>query len=318
MAANANIVFLGTAEFAVPILQALIENDQKPVLVITQPDQPAGRKQLLQAPPVKSAGRTVGIPVSQPESSQQLNALLRQAKPDVCILVAYGTLIKKEILAIPRFGFINIHPSLLPQYRGPAPIQKAILNGDEWSGVTVMLLDEQMDHGPTLAQEKLAVLPTDTAVTLADRLAVLATDLLLRTLPDYLAGALQPKAQDEARATYTSIITREDGLIQWSKPAEAIERQFRAFLPWPGVYTHWQGKRLKIVNLSVLEGNFKADGALGTVFLADKKGLAVKCGQGAVCLGRVQVEGKKEMSAAEFLRGYPRCVGSAFSVEQTG
>lgn len=306
---NPKLVFLGTADFAVPIFKALCGNGWAPALVITQPDQPVGRRQTRQSPPLKPAADLARIPVRQPATNRELHAIIAEEKPDLCVLVAYGTLIKKETLAIPAKGFINIHPSLLPLYRGPSPIQSAILNGDKFSGVSIMLLDDQMDHGPILAQEKLPVLPTDTMPTLQDRLAVLAADLLVRTLPAYVADKLKAQPQDDQAATYSRIITREDGQLNWQDSAVQIDRQFRAYFPWPAVFTLWAGKRLKIANLSVLEGISGAGLRPGAVFLANNKTLAVQCGQGVISLNRVQLEGKKEMSALEFLKGYQAIIG---------
>ena len=282
------IIFLGTPQFAVPFLQALAASEFRPALVITQPDQKAGRQQTEQAPAVK---------------------ILQAEKPDVCILVAYGALIPAEILTIPRFGFINAHPSLLPQYRGPAPVQNVILNGDEFTGITLIKLDEKMDHGPIMAQEKLPILPTDNNATLHDRLAILGADLLVKILPDYLAGKIKPQPQDDSQVSLTKIIKRENGQLDWSKSAVVLERQFRAFFPWPGIFTYWGKKRLKIANLSLWEANFDQNLAPGTVFW-QQNSLGVKCGQGAIKPERLQLEGKKEMAAMDFIRGYKEIVGS--------
>jgi len=303
------LVFLGTPDFAVPFLQALIDNSMKPVLVITQPDEPVGRKQEFKAPPVKVLAEKSGIEVKQPEGKSELSGILKKHQPDVCVLVAYGDIITKEALAIPKFGFVNIHPSLLPVYRGPSPVQAAILNQDRFTGVSIMLLDQKVDHGPILAQEKIEILPTDNNEILHRRLAEAGTKLLVKILPEHLAGKIKPQPQDDSKATFTEIIKRSDGQVNWSKPASEIEAQFRAYFPWPGVFSLWGEKRLKIANLSVLEDQINDDLAAGTVFLTQNKALAVKCGQGAVELKSVQLEGKKEMSGEDFARGYQNIVG---------
>ena len=302
------IIFLGTPEFARPFLQALVDSDYKPVLVITQPDEPAGRKQQLQPPPVKLLALEHGLAVAQPKIQDELYEILTQSQPDICLLVAYGKMISPKVLSIPKFGFINVHPSLLPMYRGPSPVQTAILNGETETGVSVMQLDRKMDHGPVFIQKKIVILPIDTNQTLHQRLAAVGADLLLSTLPQIINQSLKPQAQIESQATLTKIIKRDDGLVNWQKTALEISRQFRAFCPWPGVYTQWQGKRLKIANLSVLEADFKANLASGTVFIDAGGQLAVACQTGAIKLERLQLEGKNEVSASDFLRGYSNIV----------
>ena len=251
--AAVKIVFLGTAEFAVPMLQALVRSDWPPVLVITQPDQPAGRRQALLPPPIKLAAQQAGIPISQPSDHDALAAVLRKTKPDLCVLVAYGTLIKKETLLIPRLGFINIHPSLLPQYRGPSPIQTAILNGDGKTGVTIMLLDNQVDHGPILATKTYYLKPI-TYHLVRDELAKLGAELLIKILPDYLAGKIKPVAQDHTQATFTKKIEKSDGEVMLDeKNNELNYRKFLAYTPWPGIYFFdKKNKRIKITD-AILE-----------------------------------------------------------------
>jgi len=304
------IVFLGTPDFAVPFLQALVASDFKPVLVISQPDKPIGRKQTIEFPPVKLAALESGIKVEQPKNQSELKNILEKIKPDVCILVAYGMIIENEVLKIPKFGFINIHPSLLPKYRGSAPIQSVILDGQVETGVTIIKLDKKMDHGPIIAQKTLPILPTDNNISLYNRLAIAGADLLVDILPKYLTNKIEPIAQDDNRATYTKMIERTDGQINWSKSAEQIDRQFRALQPWPGIYTSLGSKRLKIANLEVLDGHSPADLAPSTVFMAENGLPAVSCGSGSVSLIRLQIEGKKEISAVDFINGQKDFIGS--------
>jgi len=303
------IVFFGTPEFSLPILEALIKNNFAPVLVVTQPDKKAGRKQELVPPPVKKLALANDLPVVQPESKKELKNILEKYQPDICILVAYGMIISDDILAKPKFGFLNIHPSLLPKYRGPSPIQTVILNGEKETGVTIIELTASVDAGPIVAQQMIEIKSAATAESLHDSLSQIGAELLVKILPDYLNGKIKPKPQNESLAAYTKIIEREDGLINWQKTAQQIDCQFRAFYPWPGVFTHLAGKRLKIANLGVLGGDFEGNLSPGAVFLGQNNELAVRCGQGALELKTVQLEGKKELPGQEFLRGQKDLLG---------
>jgi len=303
------IIFLGTPEFALPTLENLIKNDLGPALVITQPDKRIGRKQTLAPPPVKELALANNLPVAQPASKQELKEIFSKHQVDVCVLVAYGMIIPPEILEKPKFGFLNLHPSLLPKYRGSSPIQSAILNGEQETGISIIKLTDQVDAGPIVAQEKIDIKPKDNAEILHDKLAKLGAELLVEILPDYLAGKLELKPQDDSKATYTEMIKREHGQINWQKNALDLERQFRAFYPWPAVFTHLAEKRLKIANLGLLEGDFSPNLAPGQVFLGPNNELAVKCSEGAVVLNSVQPEGKKEMSGQDFLRGQKDLIG---------
>lgn len=303
------IVFLGTPEFALPTLEALIKNDLAPALVVTQPDKKVGRKQNLALPPIKEMALGNNLAIAQPNNKKELADIFSHQNFEVAILVAYGMIIPDEIINQPKFGFLNLHPSLLPKYRGPAPIQTVLLNGDNKTGVSIIKLVKAIDAGPIIAQKEIKIESTDNAQILHDKLARLGAELLVKVLADYLAGQIKPKLQDESQATFTKIIEREDGLIDWSKSAQQIACQFRAFYPWPGVFTHLAGKRLKIADLGVLEGVLEDNLASGAVFLGPNSELAVKCGQGTVQLKTVQLEGKKEMSGQEFLRGQKDLVG---------
>lgn len=304
------VVFLGTPDFAVPFLDALTRSVYRPYLVITQPDEPVGRKKIPQPSPVKQAALSLQLPVHQPTTKRQLQDVLRQAQPTVCILVAYGTIIPRATLSIPSFGFINAHPSLLPAYRGPSPVQQVLIDQQENTGISLMVLDEQMDHGPVLVQESVTILPDDTNVTLHQRLAARGAELLLEILPQYLGGILAPRQQDHGMATYTSIITRDNGLINWHLPARSIYAVFRAYTPWPGVFTYWRGKRLKITKLSFTDEVINPGSVTGRVIVSERGLLAVRCGVGQVIVGRLQLEGKNDMSAQDFARGYPEIIGS--------
>ena len=310
---NKKLIFLGTPTFAVPSLERLIVAGFVPALVITQPDKPVGRDQVVQSSPIKIVAEKNSIPVAQPKNKQELAEIITQAQPDVCVLVAYGMIIPAAVLSLPKFGFINIHPSLLPRHRGSSPIQAAVLAGDSETGVTIMQLDERVDTGPVLIQEKIIVSLDDTAHVLHDALATLGADLLVRVLPEYLNGTVQLQSQDDSQATMTGMVRRESGRIDWSKSAIMIERQFRAYSPWPGIFTHIDSQRLKIAKLSVFEGSLEVSRQPGQVALGPQQELLVVCAQGAVELLEVQLEGKKVVSAQEFIRGNADFVGTTLA-----
>lgn len=303
------IVFLGTPDFAVPILKKLIGTNFQPFLVVAQPDKPVGRKQTLIAPPTKQLALQNNIAVAQPTSKQELTDLFSKLEVDVCILVAYGMIIPKAVLDVPNFGFLNIHPSKLPHYRGPSPIQVALANGDNKTAVTLMKLTDAVDAGPILAQVDVAIKSTDNYLSLSQQLSEVGAELVIKTLPDYLSNKVKLVNQDDSQATYCQLIKRTDGLVNWQKSAKEIYQQFKALTPWPGLFTYLDGKRLKITNLAVLEGNFKGQAVSGQVFLSSNNELAVACSEGAVQLLSVQLEGKKETSGIEFIRGYSNMVG---------
>lgn len=303
------IIFLGTPDFALPTLEALIKNNLAPFLVITQPDKPVSRKQTITPPPVKKLALANNLSVAQPNNKEELLKIFNEQPVDVCVLVAYGMIITEAVLSKPKFGFLNLHPSLLPKYRGSSPIQTALLNGDAETGMSIIELTNKVDAGPIVVQKKLKIESSDNAETLHNKLAELGAELLVEVLPDYLAGKIKPKPQDDMQATYTKKIDREDGEIDWQKKAIEIKHQFQAFYPWPGSYCHLDEKRLKIVNLSLLEGDLGANLQPGEVFLGPNQELAAKCGQDAISLVSVQLEGKKETSGQEFLRGYKNLIG---------
>jgi methionyl-tRNA formyltransferase len=295
-------IFIGTPTFALPSLEALANDPYFDVIgVITQPDRPVGRNQVLTQPPVKELARKMGLPVMQPEKIRDFVAEIESLKPDLIVLVAYGQIIPKAILDIPRFGCINVHGSLLPKYRGAAVIQAPILNGDAETGVTVMMMDVGLDTGPILAQEKIRLEPNETAATLFPKIAHLGAQLLPKTMKRYIAGGIKPQPQDDSLASYVKALNKEDASIDWSKTATEIERLVRAMSPWPGAWTRWNSKVLKIaeVELAPLKINQYRP---GQTFVNNGR-LAVQCGINSLVISRLQMEGKTEMSSEDFLRG---------------
>ena len=250
MTGKIRAIFFGTPEFSRIILQALVETAAVTVLaVVTKPDRPVGRKKVLTPSPVKILAKNQGLEVLTPTKlDTTLSSLLSPLHPDLIVVAAYGKIIPPTVLAVPKYGCLNIHPSLLPKYRGPSPVQFAILNGEEKTGVTIILMDDKMDHGPILVQTAVPITPSDTEESLTTKLARVGADLLIQTIPRWVAGEIEPQPQDHIQATYTKLLTREDGRIDWRKPHHEIERQIRAFHPWPGTYTTATKLRSKISN----------------------------------------------------------------------
>ena len=307
------LVFFGTSEFAADILRGLSKDaDFSIQLVITQPDRPVGRKQTLNAPPVKRAAETLGLAVEQPEKikDEAFAKRLETLGAEAFVVAAYGKILPKRLLDIPPMGAINVHGSILPKYRGANPISAAIAAGDAETGNSIMLMDEKMDEGPVLAIGKVDIKENDDVETLRARLATAGAELLVPTLKLYFENQLQPKAQDHSQASYTKILEKADGKIDWSKPAEELERFVRAMTPWPEAWTTWtrNGKPVKILmkKTSVLSPDSKCDAtgrAGGVCRLADGT-LGVNCGKGALRIERLQMEGKAETDAKSFLNGY--------------
>ncbi|MFQ6016516.1 MAG: methionyl-tRNA formyltransferase [Anaerolineae bacterium] len=312
------ILFMGTPGFAVPSLEALIERYQV-VGVVTQPDRRVGRGRKLLPSPVKKVALGHGLDVLQPKTLRRPEVVenLRSLEPEAIVVVAYGQILRPEVLSIPPRGCLNVHASLLPKYRGASPIVAALLAGENETGITIMLMDEGMDSGPILAQRSLAVLPDDTAQSLVEKLARLGADLLVETLPAWLRGEIEPQVQDDSRATYTRLVKKEDGLVDWSLSAAEIALRSRAYYPWPSAYTYWQGKLLKLLRtepLSRWSGSEKPGEVLGL-----PEGVAVATGQGALLLKEVQLAGRRSMEAEEFVRGQRGFVGAQLGNEaQTG
>jgi methionyl-tRNA formyltransferase len=297
---------MGTPDFAVPTLQALIQH-YNVVGVVTQPDKPVGRKGVLTAPPVKQVAQAHGIPVLQPAKLRAASAVeaLRAWQPELIVVAAFGQILPKSVLDMPKFQCINVHGSLLPRWRGAAPIHAALKHGDRETGITIMLMDVGLDTGAMLSKRAIPITSADTTATLHDALAQMGADLLIDTLPDWLNGRITPEAQDDALATYAPQLSKDDGRINWHDSAEAIERTVRAYDPFPTTFTLWEGKTLKIWRGRV--GN--ASLPVGQVGLVDGA-LAIGTGEGVFFPLEVQLEGKKRVPVADFLNGYPHVLGA--------
>lgn len=306
----ARIVFMGTPQFAVPILLALADHHQV-VGVVAQPDRPAGRGRKVVISPVKEVALARGLLPFQPRTLRAPEAVERLAawNPDVIVVAAFGQILPPPVLELPPHGGLNVHASLLPRYRGAAPIPAAILAGDAMTGVTVMRMDEGMDTGPILAQAKWPIAPDDTAASLAARLAGLGAQLLIDTLPGWLSGEIQAQAQDAPSATYCSPMRKEDGHLDWTRPAVYLDRQVRACDPWPGAHTTWQGRRLKVLRAHP-RPEWREDRVPGQV-VGLKPGIGVVTGRGLLELLEVQLAGKKPMAAAPFARGQRDLIGGS-------
>lgn len=302
------ILFAGTPDFALPSLKKLTQDDFFEILaVITQPDKKSGRGQILKPTPVKQLAQESDIPVWQPGKISEIKDDIKKIEPDLAVVVAYGQIIPQDILDLPKWGFVNLHASLLPKYRGANVIAAPILNGDEYSGVTVMKMEAGLDTGPIIKQNKIKLEGDETLETLHNKLAKEGADLLTSGLKEYVRGQITPKAQSDEKAGYAPKITKAEGKIDWQENAEVIEKKVRAFNPFPGTYTRLENKNLKIkkVKPEILPINkFPA----GKIFLF-KNELAVQCGQNALAIERLQLEGKRETSAPEFLQGHPKIEG---------
>lgn len=354
------IIFWGTPEFAIPPFKALLKGGYSVIAVVTNPDEPVGRKQILTHPPVKVVAQKYNLSILQPKILKANDFFLKEFRglaPHICIVAAYGKIIPKEILEIPPLGFLNIHPSLLPRWRGPSPIQYTILNGDTEAGVTIIKMDELMDHGPIVAMSKVKFQVSDVSYKkLHDELAKLGGELLIDTLPKWIRGEITPVPQDDSKATYSKILKKDDGRINWRKPAEEIERMIRAFSPWPGTWTLWPSSnvcapprllqhnyaesasrpapvfgeatidsrkeivvpvcenkiyRIRVEEADVVDLEF-LHGSPGYVWQTDEHKLLVKTGRRSIGIKKLTLEGKKSVSAEEFLRGHPQIIGSTF------
>lgn len=304
------VVFLGTPEFGVPILRALAR-DHQVLAVVTQPDRAVGRgRKRISAPPVKAAAEALGIEVLQPVRLGRDKAVLgrlRALSADVFVLAAYGQILRKNVLSIPPHGVIGVHASLLPRWRGAAPVAAAILHGDQCTGVSLMLTDAGMDTGPVIAARPVEIADDDTTETLTAKLAALGSDLLVETLSAWLRGEIVARPQDDSAATSAPPLSKEQGRLDWSDDALTLDRQVRALKPWPGAYAMWQGQSLKVTSATALDVEVQGDP--GTVVL-HQKALCVVTGLHLLRLWRVQLAGRKEMDAETFVRGRPGFVGS--------
>ena len=305
------VVFMGTPDFAVAALEQLVNNKYEVAAVYTQPDSVAGRGRSQVSPPVKRIALANGLPVMQPVKlgAAEVIAEIAGLRPDVIVVAAYAQKLPKAVLDIPVFGCVNIHPSLLPKHRGVSPVTAAILSGDSFTGVSVMLMDQGWDTGPVLSRAQVPISARDTTGSLMDKLSLIGAQLLLDVLPQLAGGKLDPKPQDEEGATYSGILRKEDGEIDWRLAAADIWRRVRAYQPWPGCYTSWRGRQLKILEAVPL-GEQVADEA-GHVVALDRKDMAfgVSTRDGILGVLKVQLEGKRAMPAAEFLRGQRDWVG---------
>jgi len=310
-----NIIFMGTAELSCASLSALLADARwRVAAVVTQPDRPKGRNLAAQPSPVKVLALPAGVPVLQPAHTRDdaFLAELRPFQPDLIVVVAYGQILPQSLLDLPRHGCLNVHTSLLPRYRGAAPIQWAVANGDAETGVTIMKMDAGLDTGPILTQERTPITPQDDAATLHERLARLGAGLLVQTIPDYVAGKITPQPQPAAGVTYAAKIKKEDGRILWHQPAVQIWNRFRAFTPWPGAFTQHttaSGQLLLKIWRAVV---VPRAGPAGEILSADRDGLLVGCGQDALRITELQREGGRRLSARDFLAGHPLRPGDKF------
>lgn len=303
------IIFMGTPRFAVPILDALA-SQYEIAFVVTQPDRRAGRgRSQVVPPPVKERALELGLPVLQPSTLRDETVVqtLRDLQPEVIVVAAFGQILRPSVLSLPPKGCINVHASLLPRHRGAAPIPAAILAGDQMTGVTIILMDEGVDTGPILSQAAHPVGPRDTTGTLTAALAELGADLLIKTLPRWLAGEIMPQPQPAEGVTYAPIIRKNDGLVDWTLPAVEIDRRVRAYTPWPGAYTYWQGQVLRLVQVAPVTGGQRA---LPGRVIRLGNAIGVGTGDGVLILQSVQLAGKRAMDAENFARGQRDFIGA--------
>ena len=305
------IVFMGTPDFSVPTLEALVASEHEVAAVVTQPDKPKGRGKEIHMSPVKECALQHNIPVYQPVRARDEAFVeeMRTLKPDAMVVIAFGQILPKSLLDLPKYGCVNIHASLLPKYRGAAPIQWAVINGDEETGITTMMMDVEMDTGDMLEKTVVKLDPEETGGSLFDRLSLLGGDLILSTLSKLEKGEITPVPQDHEKATYVKKISKSMGDIDWTMDAVSIERLVRGLNPWPSAFTRWNGKMLKIWEAKVLpDPDVKLP--CGSVISASDEGLKIQTGAGVLCVTSLQLEGKKRMDTAAFLRGYQVAAGS--------
>ena len=314
------LIFMGTPYAVVPVLQRLHDMPGVEVVAaVTPPDRPRGRGRPLESPPVKETASRLGIPVLQPSGlrNETAQSELAALAPDVIIVAAYGRLLPPPVLELPPHGCLNLHPSLLPRHRGPSPVATAIVEGDESSGVSLMLLDEGMDTGPVISQTEVALEGNETADALTERLFELGGSLLEECLNAWVSGELKARPQDDALATVTRKLERVDGIADWSLSAETLARQCRAFSPWPGLYTGWQGKTLKLLDIEPLSDHQTGYTPQGSVTTAGAgKVMCVVTSEGMLGLNRVQLEGRRAVTGEEFLRGYPEVLGARLGAQE--
>jgi methionyl-tRNA formyltransferase len=312
--ADMRIVFMGTPQFACPTLQMLLDRGEHVVAVVTQPDRPKGRGQQLQPPPVKELAATHGIPVFQPLKVRVPEAVeqIRAYAPDLIVVIAFGQILPKALLDIPRLGCINVHASLLPRYRGAAPLNWCIINGETETGITTMLMDVGLDTGDMLVKRAIPIHPDEDASSLHDRLAILGAETMAETLDLLTAGRLVPQRQDDSLSCYAPMLKKELGAIDWRKSPAEISNLVRGVTPWPGAYTRLDGKLLKLFRAHTACG----EGSPGTVLRADADGLEIACSGGSIVFTDLQLEGKKRMKAADFLAGYRVAPGTVLDAHE--
>lgn len=298
------IVFMGTPDFSVPVLEALASHYQV-TAVVTQPDKPKGRGKAVAMSPVKEKAIELDIPVYQPVKARdpEFIQMLQELGPDLIVVVAFGQILPKNILSLPPMGCVNVHASILPQYRGAAPIQWAVINGEKESGVTTMMMDEGIDTGDMLEKMSLSLSPDETGGSLHDKLSRMGAELILSTLKKLEEGTIKRTPQTDENSCYAKMLKKSMGDIDWTMDAVSIERLIRGLNPWPSAYTRWNQKTLKIWKAQVLDDEY--EGACGEVVYSDKKAIYVKTGRGTLSLEELQPEGKKRMDVEVFLRGYP-------------
>ncbi len=307
-----NIIFMGSPQFAVPTLEALV-HDHDLLAVFTRPDKPAGRRKLLTAVPVKHWADAHHLPIYQPASLRKDAAAvetIRDLRPDVIVVAAYGLILPQSVLDIPPFGCLNVHASLLPRHRGAAPIASAILAGDSETGITIMQMEAGLDTGPMLAVAREPIRSGDTTQSLSDRLATLGAQLMSEMLPKYLHGEIEPQPQWIGGATYSPKINKTDALIDWDKTASEIDRRVRAYTPWPGTYTFWNGSMLKVLKTTISTRRSANGERTGKVIRLDDGSVGVTTGKGIIVLTEIQLAGRKAMRAEDFVRGQPAIINA--------
>ncbi|MDD5428187.1 MAG: methionyl-tRNA formyltransferase [Candidatus Omnitrophica bacterium] len=310
-----NIVFFGTSEFALPSIEALIKAGHRILAVVTQPDRPRGRDLKLSPPPAKVLALTKGIPVFQPADASDAGSAdhLKKLGADLFVVISFGQILKNSILSIPKLCAVNVHGSLLPKYRGAAPTNWAIINGDEKSGVTVIKMNEKMDEGDIVLKREIAVDEGDTNVTLTDKLSGLGAEALIEAIGLIAAGKMEPEKQDGAKATYAPKLKKEDGLIDWNESAAKIHNKVRGFVPWPGAYTYYDGKILKVLKTELSSAPAEGAGSGQVADIIKGKGIIVNTGNGMIAIQYLQLEGKKPLDADSFIRGHRIARGYKFS-----
>lgn len=313
-----NIIFFGTSEFAIPSLKTLIASRHKVLALVTQPDRKKGRSLKLSPPPAKVIAQENNIPAYQPQdaSSRESVEYLKKLGADLFVVISFGQILKKEVLSIPKYYSINLHGSLLPKYRGAAPTNWAVINGEKSSGVTIIKLNERMDEGDIIAKREVEIEPVDTNITLSEKLSDAGAALLAETLELIEAGKASFTKQSDSDATYAPKLKKEDGLINWSEPAVKIHDKVRGFLPWPGAYTYYDGKILKLLQTGLSNKTAETKASPGQVLYIGKEGIIVRTGSGDLVIEYLQLEGKKDMDAASFVRGHRLEKGYKFEIKK--